>query len=423
MAFSGWSSDSDFEDVTRVVARPLNVNWGIAPCDRPRVQEVGADKQQPSKETNGCVRVSSNLPGPVQTGIDECGTGKKTRVRGSKLFFITVDVPEVYDNIREEFVENFSCVESYCVGLEKHKGESKCPYHLHAYLKFSVKVLLGELCDELHTIFDGISVNVQKCKSERNALKYVTKEDKNAYFNVSVDHLSFYYRLHYWGRNTVHFRHDDPFVVEHKHLYRYLEGALSDMHRSPGIVQYLSYESQCFGNWADNVVEWWNNFIGCKGYRRKQLYLWGDSGVGKTTLVEKILGRRMMEYVFEVGDGRFAFDGLRLDFHKVLLFEEFDWDEWRGKRRYLKRLLEGRRFSADLKGRVPMQLSWLDKPIIIVSNELNINDPAILNRLEVVATGDRCFWDYGVRSYVKKEVLSAGPTDDEEEMVTISDSD
>lgn len=380
---------SEFDDVPPLPRAPIPV---INPIRRP------------PKETSG--RVRDNSSEPVK------------RLKGTKLFFITVDVPEVYDNIRSDFLCNFSGVDSYCVAIEKHKGKSVNPWHLHAYIKFESPVLLGELSTDLHAVYEGMTVNVQKCRSEKSVLKYITKEDKHAFFNVSVDSLSFFYRMHYWAEHTTYFRLDDPFVVEHKHLYKYLQSVFNDIKLGECKLQLTPYVGKVNNEWSSSVVNWWNGFLRSKGFRRKQLYLWGGTGIGKSTLIEQIIGEKMMKYVFEVGDGRFAFDGLREDYHKVLLFEEFDWDEWKMKTRYLKRLLEGRRFNADMKGNVPLQLQWKDKPVIMISNNMCINDPAIIDRLCIVDAGE-IRWNDGVFSLVKEEILSSS---DSMEALTLSDS-
>jgi len=50
---------------------------------------------------------------------------------------------------------------------------------------------------------------VKPCMSERNWLKYISKEDEEPYFNVAVDKLSFNYRALYWARNTEKFQFSD----------------------------------------------------------------------------------------------------------------------------------------------------------------------------------------------------------------------
>lgn len=399
------------------VDKDVSASGTVSSVVSARKQEVASgsgNQQQPAKETTGCVRdktcsediiefplvrggcvedvldrppttfgeEQTNFPGPHQ---------KEKRNKPSKLFFITVDVPAVYTGIRRDFLYNFSGVESYCIGLEKHKNAKvSLSYHLHAYLKFIEGKFVGDLADELHAIFDGLTVNVQCCRSERNVLKYITKEDKDALHNVSVDKLNFYYRLHFWARNTLTFRYDDPFVVEHKHIYHFLEKAFYDCKRECSL-NLKCYLGEVYGGWGGEVISWWNNFLTSeKKFKKQQLYLWGLSNVGKSTLVEKVIGDKFMRYGFEVGDGRFAFTGLREDYHRFMIFEEFDWNEWKGYSRYLKRLLEGRRFSADMKGSVAREIMWVNKPIIIVSNGMEIDDQAILNRLKIV----QCYAPY-----------------------------
>lgn len=366
------------------------------------VRELSPEElpQQPPRETSGCVRLKH--PGPVQCE-SVSGTVKKSRVRASKEFFITIGFPSFYPEVRTDLLDNFHDYESFCIAVEKHKENAKNDIHVHCYIKFIDNIFITDLSDHLRCIYQGLSVDVQKCKSKRNTLKYITKEDKDALHNVSVDSLSFFYRLHYWGKHTNYFRFDDPFVVEHKHIYRYLQSAFYDIKNAANDRILAPYWGCRYGNWSDDVISWYNNFLSQVGRRRKQLYLWGGTGTGKSTLVEKVIGERYLKYVFWVGDGRFAFDGLRLDFHKIIVFEEFDWEEWKHKTRYLKRLLEGRSFSADLKGNTPAVIEWLNKPVIMISNECNITDEAIIDRLQIVFTGDIKYY-LGNGVVVKEEV-------------------
>jgi hypothetical protein len=54
--------------------------------------------------------------------------------RPGRSFCITISPVLVYKEIREDFVEWFEGVESYCVGVEKHHTSGR--YHLHVYIKF-----------------------------------------------------------------------------------------------------------------------------------------------------------------------------------------------------------------------------------------------------------------------------------------------
>jgi hypothetical protein len=57
-----------------------------------------------------------------------------TRGRPGRSFCITISPVLPCKEIREDFVEWFEGVESYCVGVEKHHTSGR--YHLHAYIKF-----------------------------------------------------------------------------------------------------------------------------------------------------------------------------------------------------------------------------------------------------------------------------------------------
>jgi hypothetical protein len=61
------------------------------------------------------------------------------------------------------------------------------------------------------------TINLQKCKSKKNWLKYITKEDETPYFNCAVNQLSFRIRCLFWAKENNEFRVTHPFVVEHDH--------------------------------------------------------------------------------------------------------------------------------------------------------------------------------------------------------------
>jgi hypothetical protein len=96
------------------------------------------------------------------------------RVRRGHQFCITVSPVELYDSVRSEFLSYFQFVNSYCIGLEKHHLSRD--YHLHAWIEFLHGYTINQVKHLFLFWFEG-TVNVQSCKSSRNWLKYITKED------------------------------------------------------------------------------------------------------------------------------------------------------------------------------------------------------------------------------------------------------
>lgn len=86
---------------------------------------------------------------------------------------------------------------------------------------------------------------------------------------------------------------------------------------------------------------------GKKVIKKRQLYLWGPSNVGKSSLVESLIGKVNMKFVFYPGVGKFFMQGFDPYFHKFFLFEEFKLHFYPVN--MLKRLLEGREYAYPVK--------------------------------------------------------------------------
>lgn len=72
-------------------------------------------------------------------------------------------------------------------------------------------------------LFPDIHFDLQKCKSKRNVLKYISKEDDQMFTNIKFGNFSFFYRACKWSDNKENFNFSDPFVAEHKNNYNYLQ--------------------------------------------------------------------------------------------------------------------------------------------------------------------------------------------------------
>lgn len=320
-----------------------------------------------------------------------------TRSRATTVFFITLEVLDVYEDIRSDFLSSFFGVLTYCVALEKSKNSSRVSTHLHAFLEFESGWLLSDLNVYVRSIWPDTHVDIQSCKSRRNILKYITKEDTCCIFNCKVSELNFNYRVFDWASTTDSFRHNDPFVVEHRFCYNFLSKYYYDFHRE-NIPPFkgLNPVSVSNKNWAKDCAIWWNTVIDEFVVRRKCLYLYGDTGVGKSSLIENFIGVENMGYVFYPGVGKFFMQGFKVNFHKVILFEEFDSTFYPYS--YLKRLLEGRMYSYPVKCSSELNFAFKG-PIIFVSNFFNITDQALLSRLLVIRA-ENPFWQY------EEEILS-----------------
>lgn len=335
------------------------------------------------------------------------------RQKPGALFFITIEVFEVYEGVREDFVGNFDNVVTFCCALEKSSVSERVSYHLHCFLEFSEKYVINDIREFIMAVYPDNHVDIQPCRSRKSCLKYISKEDTSCYFNCKLSELNFNKRVYEWAKRTDVFRHDDSFVVEHRFCYNYLSKYLLDFKYNLNKVECeLRSSDYVFNNWSLEFCLWWNKKINSTGVREKQMYLYGPKLMGKTSYVEKLIGRNNMKYVFFPGVGKFFMQSFRADFHKVILFEEFMYKFYPVG--LLKRLLEGRVAAYPVKGGLDLYIQFRG-PIIFVSNENDIDDEALQSRL-IFVSADTPFWE-GVAAVLPKEEV------DGEEIISLSDSE
>lgn len=332
---------------------------------------------------------------------------KSTRAKPGRLFFITLAVAEVYSSIREDFLLAFEGypIVSYLVALEESRQSLEVSNHLHCYLEFEEPILLTVLRDIIVSVFDDLHLDIQSCRSKRNCLKYCSKEDVNLHTNVKESLLHINYRLYCWAKRTACFRHTDPFVVEHRNNYIFLSKYLRDFKLYGGecrcILRPLDF---CWMGWALTVIMWWNDVIKGFSHKRKCLYLHGPSNTGKTSLIELLIGRNNMKYVFYPGVGKFFMQDFDGNFHKIILFEEFNYSFCVVSK--LKRLLEGKKDSYAVKC-CSDKLILFRGPIIFISNFEEVGDYALRNRLLFVSA-DTPYYREAKGPLPKTEGLSQG---------------
>ncbi|KAK9693907.1 hypothetical protein QE152_g33891 [Popillia japonica] len=173
-----------------------------------------------------------------------------------------------------------------------------------------------------------------------------------------MDELHFNYRLSCWARRTrtSTIDYSDPFVVENRDRCRFLRRYLRDYQRQNVTLRdvieqetdvdesvFYSEINVCYENWTKDVCRWWNKMmVYCRRRGRRPdgvdvdhsnrcLYLYGSTAAGKSTYVETILSaagsRRShnpLRHVYYPGVGRYFMRHFDVDFHRAIVFEEFD---------------------------------------------------------------------------------------------------
>ena len=137
----------------------------------------------------------------------------------------------------------------------------------------------GATEDELNLI--NVNIDVQRCRSEKSWLQYITKEDANPlYKGVRTSYFSFYWHLQQYNKKNKVFDYNHPFIANHFNKVNLIKNA------------HASY-------WQKRQVENIQYPLGPFTFRQAQLsrmletdkhyYIYGSSGAGKTTVIERYL--------------------------------------------------------------------------------------------------------------------------------------
>lgn len=376
---------------------------------------------QPVSSINRRGTSRAGLEQPTGASAVSHSTVVRRRVKPCSIFFLTLSLPTYYESIRHDILLWFTGLLTFVISVEESKTSEQVSFHAHCFLHFSDKIFLSDLREYIDVCvnlnFGGCHFDLQSCKSRKSCIKYVTKEDRNSIYNCKESELHFFRRSLLWVSRTDQFRCNDPFVVEHRFCYRFLEKLFNDEKRKLDRVCNLKPVLFAYVNWSLDVSLWWNKAIRQVGYKNKCLYLHGSTNVGKSSFIERCIGRVNMPFVYYPGVGKFFMQDYDPFFHKVILFEEFTYEyHCIGM---LKRLMEGRSYSYPVKGLSDRVLIHKG-PIIFISNHYSDSyDSAFLSRLFVVSA-EEAFWDSLVSCIPKEEVDASAGAD---EVLVVEDSD
>lgn len=313
------------------------------------------------------------------------------RIKPGALFLITISLTSSDEFTRSDLLSAFEAdAISYCIALEKSSEKSQVSLHIHAFFELSEKMFVNDVRMYVESLFDGCKIDVQAARSKRNCLIYISKEDMDLLTNVSRSKLNFNYQCYWWARENDCFNVSHPFVMKHRFCYKFLERVFYTVKQnvSNNFVGLRPVYS-CYMNWTLDVCMWWNKWYDCFKLKRPALYLYGLSNVGKSTFIERIIGADNMPYVFYPDVGKFFMQSFEEKFHKVILFEEFEYKF--AVLSLLKRLLEGRSYSYPVKCGVAKMITFKG-PIIFVSNDNDVTDDAMRNRMMFVSASSP-YWE------------------------------
>lgn len=323
------------------------------------------------------------------------------RIKPGALFLITISLRSSDEFSRQDLVDCFgSDLISFCVALERSSEQAEVSSHLHGFFEFKDKMFLNDIRMYVSNVFDDCRIDVQACRSRRNCLIYISKEDVNLLTNISRSKLNFNYQCYWWARESSFFDVTHPFVLKNRHCYKFLERVFAQvkMDVSNKFVC-LRPMFSCYMNWTMDVCVWWNTWYDRFKLKRPALYLYGPSNCGKSTFIERIIGLDNMPYVFLPDVGKFFMQSFEVNYHRVILFEEFEYKF--AVTSLLKRLLEGRAYAYPVKCGIAKLITFKG-PIIFVSNANDVNDDALCNRLLFVSANTP-YWEAPLAATPKVE--------------------
>ena len=393
-----------------------------------------------------------------------------TRFRKSKLFAVTVP----YVTQTKRFV--FDLLSDYCDRLviteEKHFNIDQVHHHIYmrtidkffvSDIKNMIRIIYtggilneeddqddsdqdGDNIDPVSNSVRGLKIHVTRVKSERNYLKYITKQDRSPLSKGILDtEFSMYYNAMKWATQVHKFKYSDPFVLSHPQwsnllanvhreiqesrqeankkqmqpfdmeLYRLVNPFLRNVSPNVPNQSVVNQTSNAFNNqlglseWQQRVVDWWNDWVTQPiQHKKPQLYLSGPPNCGKTTFIHHLLTSCLRntntidenaamdqdEYSYETqifrptpNEFKYAWQDYDSDRHTLVVIDEFNIQEY--NLNDFKKAIAGEQLTTNCKGS-SAKCFRLRMPMIFISNHrleqrvCETKYPGLLERLHVV---------------------------------------
>ena len=339
---------------------------------------------------------------PVPTdAVGKTQTGTRFRLRCKKLFLTypqcTTDKDVVLQNIKNFFEESLEWV---VVSRELHADGQP---HIHCAIALKKKIdLRGSSCLDVIANKHG---NYRSMLKVVKCLEYVTKDGNFATFGIDVSAFLSKARSKKSTKSTlvagiiqksdgdIDPAHDaDPgFFLLNKRKIEEYASYVRMKRRKKGLIPWSLFTFGATNSPEDNIIgAWLNKNVRSstpRARKTKQLYIWGATNTGKTTLVDR-LAKSCNVYIMPTED---FYDEWSNTDYDICIFDEFTACK---TLQWLNQWLEGGMMHLRKKG--SCIIKTFNIPTIILSNEepgdvyhkVKIDKPAVfeafLGRLEVV---------------------------------------
>ncbi len=278
----------------------------------------------------------------------------------------TRDKDIVSTRITEFFEENLAwCV----VATEQHKDGTP---HLHCII--ALKERIETRRPDYFDFLTGKHGNYQGCRNVGNTLAYVVKDNDYIQVNINVEE---YLRLRKAKKSTKsaiiaeyiiagdktlkEIMVEYPgFVMMHQRQIMDFRALVSVINK-PKKKDWIGASVLCTDNDKDgDIARWLNKNIKQKRkFKQEQLYIWGETNIGKTSLIEQLSEYLNIYYLPAE------------DFYDTYLDDSYDlvvMDEFKGQKRvsFLNQFLQGSTMPLPKKGSQYVKCQNL--PCIFLSN-------------------------------------------------------
>lgn len=301
---------------------------------------------------------------------------RAARIVPSRRFSVTL----AQSDLDKAHIENaiYDYCKSYLVAEEKHTADG---IHHHIYLRTTEKKTLAQVREYfLSNVLsdDGNSINIQKTKSERNWLKYCTKEDSDCiYKDVKTSDFAFHWHLVRYCKNNEHFDELHSFITGHLQQIRNIR----DVHSKYWEHEYRRRNKDRRSAVTYNLQVPWVQLLFDHFLAGRNIYLYGTTGRGKSIAIREMCRHNRTTYL-PCGLTQFEFSNVFSSLEHIIAGDAGP-DYVQTHRATILQLCDGQETTINVKFE-RLRTVFFQGSFIILSNFPPHDDNAFLRRFAVV---------------------------------------
>lgn len=312
----------------------------------------------------------------------------------------------------------FFALEDMCseivVSEEEHDNGGK---HFHCYLKLvekhTIKELRPAVADALFCEATPSSIHLSSLKNAKHWIKYITKEDtlplsKNV--DTSLFHIS--WKIHSYVTRNETFSRMHPFVRQNLCMSNIIEKVHGDYWDKAAVRTWMREPATLY---CEQDVEW----VKCLGEAiaaRRHVYLFGETGVGKTTAINQFVKSTGVRVAFlPCALDKFEWSQVA-DSPDVVVAGDAPAEYLTAHRSTILQLCDNSLVSINVKCKPIKQIQFRGT-LIIVSNFKPEGDAALLRRFTVIEAKSNAVTKF--EPEIKAEVVA----DDVADVIMIDSDD